>query len=151
MSNPEAVAWLRSQIEGDKAAAEAAHRAGEGHWWRCTTSDVHGTNRPVGALYGGQPAYDADGEVFGGTTIVVYDEGRPTDEQFAHIALHDPQDVIADCEAKLAILDECDLLLKVGIAYPDEAGPESATRIVRLMAQGYRHRDGYTQHWGSGD
>lgn len=38
------------------------------------------------------------------TGIVVYDEGRPSEEQAAHIARHDPAYVLADIAAKRAIV-----------------------------------------------
>lgn len=57
-------------------------------------------------------------------------------------------DAIADCEAKLAILD-------YHVSNNFEKYPECThcavehwpCRTVRLLASGYRHRDGYRQGW----
>jgi hypothetical protein len=132
----EAVKWLREQVEGDRAAAVAACDGNmETAAWRLRD-------------HPGDSAFVRDG--LGDT--VVYDEGLPLEAEAVHIALHDPRDVIADCEAKLAILDEHG---------PYEMGDEVYCRIcgdcpqvdypcptVHLLAAGFRHRDGYRQHWG---
>lgn len=136
MNIPDAMAWLRQQIEGDKAAALAAswqERDGDRwHVWgeRSDRAWVIDDQGEEGFIVGEAPAAD-------------------TEAIARHVAAHDPQDVIARCEAELAILDECQLLRLVGIAYPGEAGPESAEKISRLIASGYRHRPGWAEHWGS--
>ena len=73
--------------------------------------------------------------------------------QARHMALNDPQDVIARCEAELAILDLCTSAIEAG-AIPDgatwsddAAGAEVGTVVLRLLASGYRHREGYAEHW----
>jgi hypothetical protein len=141
------VAWLREQVTARlkiaQDAAEAAYSSGDGDTsWRFNYQ-----GRPVARIIGApwESSY-GDGIWNCDDPLDDCDEmrlaGTYTGE---HIALNDPQDVIARCEAELAILDECDLLLKVGIAFPDEAGPESAAKIVRLIGSGYRHRDGYRE------
>jgi hypothetical protein len=106
---------------------------------------------PVGHLWAGEPALDADGDVFGGEEIVVYDEGRPSDAQFDHIAANDPRDTIARCETELAILDEH---RPEGGAVPGEVCcitcgdfPQVLypCRTVRLVASGYKHWPGYRE------
>lgn len=42
----------------------------------------------------------------GETGIVVYDEGRPHENQARHIARHDPARVLAECEAKRRIVTQ---------------------------------------------
>jgi len=54
---------------------------------------------------------------------------------------------VADCEAKLELIGEMTALKLVGIAYPDEAGPESAAVMLGMLASAYRHREGYAEHW----
>jgi hypothetical protein len=169
-SEEEPVAWLRRQIEARLALAREAAERTDGHWWRRMADAGHYDDHrlePVGHLWAGEPVPDVDGDVFGGEEIVVYDEGRPSDVQFDHIAANDPQDTIARCEAELAILDEhasdgdridpeC-----VGCAarHPAscECGWQSAggqhwrtaapypCRTVRLLASGYKHRPGYRE------
>lgn len=151
MTTPDPVGWLRQQIESQKALAVEACHGGEGRWWRRLEKSADGTSCPAGALYDGEPEVDDPEHDIFLADVVVYDEGRPSDAQFAHIAGNDPRDTIARCEAELAILDECELLRMVGIAFPGEAGPESAEKISRLVATTYRRRPGYTEHWGSGD
>jgi hypothetical protein len=75
----------------------------------------------------------------------------------------DAQDHVADCEAKLAILDEH---AAVWDDYRTADGDESDTRecetceppgtpdnypcrTVRFLASAYRHRDGYDRYWGT--
>lgn len=144
-SGEDPVAWLRAQVEARLTAARLAAREG-GTW---TQDGVH--TGSISSL-GGQ---------------VVYDEGSPDEYQAAHIALNDPRDVIARCEAELAILDEHD-----ESETPEElrhghweghgsnerwirnepndcpvCGDESPCRTVRLLASGYKHRPGYAEAW----
>ena len=148
----EAVAWLREQIEGDKAVAQAA-AAIDGPSWQRDMEDYDGEYPGSGAVL------SATGEV------IVYDEGTPKWQQAEHIALHDPRDVIADCEAKLAILDVhvpvedgARLTCKVCVTWEDDpVDGETAFGIalpvawpcmtLEITAAGYRHRDGYAEHW----
>ena len=89
-SEEEPVAWLRAAILERKAMALAA---GDDDAARAWTGRDHG--------------YEDGGEVHDGhDEQVVYDEGSPNTAQALHIALNDPQDTIARCEAELAILDE---------------------------------------------
>jgi Family of unknown function (DUF6221) len=148
VSSEKAVEWLREQIGARKAAAGAARHGTDGHWWRRTHAPyVDSAGRePCGDLWSGEPERDEDGEITLGENIVVYDEGAPSDAEFTHIALNDPQDTIARCEAELAILD--------AYAEPSENAysPEYYTGLwvaVCATARAYRHREGYAEHWGS--
>ena len=175
-SEEEPVAWLRAQVEARLALAREAAKDTDGHWWRRMADAGHFDDHrlePVGHLWAGQPVLDIDGDVFGGEEIVVYDEGRPSDAQFDHIAANDPRDTIAQCEADLAILDE-HYILTSGDTNPDYeefsvvpwgakggAGDQGAgcvtchyygqggvkgygiCRTVRLRAGGYKYRPGF--------
>jgi hypothetical protein len=78
----------------------------------------------------------------------------------AHIALNDPRDVIARCEAELAILDFRDLAGTIASASDDgQTGERSEAQQARRrldvlniavehLASGYRYHDGYAGHWG---
>jgi hypothetical protein len=169
----ELVAWLREQITADLEAARIVGAGGfEPQRW---DTDPPGQVNPAPAPYGDQinavlvpdPEDRRDRESLPGwVEVVSYDRmlGKPPEadcrdddlpvaligdgrREVDHICRHDPRNVVARCEAELAILDECDLLLKVGIAFPDEAGVESAERIMRLIGAAYRHRDGYLEEW----
>lgn len=75
-------------------------------------------------------------------------------QESAHIIRHDPQDVIADCKAKLALIDEftvrdCDTGLMLGPSTPRQHEWGGLRLAVRLLASGYRHREGYAEHWPS--
>lgn len=131
------VAWLREQVQARLETAKAA--AGDsGPSWHC------GTGYGAGMI-------EADGG-----EIVVYDEGRPSEDEAAHIALNDPRDVTARCEAELAILDACmpdnstEAALERGDISTEEYVTEeiAGARIVRLLARAYRHREGWEDHWG---
>ena len=162
----EAIAWLRGQIEGDKRAAGKA-RGKTGRWWRRTwrpylNSDVIESH---GALLEGDPEVDDPEHDIFIADVVIYDEGRPSDAEFAHIALHDPRDVVADCEAKLALLDVhvpvqdgTRVTCKVCVTWEDDpfdgetefgiALPVAwPCMTLEITAAGYRHRDGYAERW----
>jgi hypothetical protein len=122
------VAWLRAQVEARMATAKLAAREG-GAW---TQADPE--------------RYPASIESLGGT--VVYDELAPDEYQAAHIAMNDPQDTIARCEAELAILDEhggehmCFENTRDGNSW---AWYEGDCRMIRQIAGGYRHKPGYRE------
>lgn len=78
---------------------------------------------------------------------------------------HEMRDLIAGCEAELAILDAhgWDEIGKFGsveirrclVCLSDREGYEEQWEAdpwpcstVRLVASGYKHREGYAQHWG---
>ena len=133
------------------ALAREAAEPTDGHWWRRMADAGHFDDHrlePVGHLWAGEPVLDVDGDVFGGEAIVVYDEGRPSDAQFDHIALNDPQDTIARCEAELAILEEhgsehmCYENTRDGNTWDWHIGD---CRVTRNLASGYRHRPGYRE------
>jgi hypothetical protein len=128
-SEAEAVAWLRAQIESDRALAERMakrfvrppdrERPGEPIW-------------PPPSIERKWQRFE-DPEVRAGLDFTL---------------AHSPHDVLADCEAKLALVDEMVNLRIASIAYPDEAGPESAGVMLGILAGAYRHREGYAERWG---
>ncbi len=160
MSEADAVAWLRKQIEGDLAQARLAIGAENinAQWMETST----------GVLHTG-PGTETD--IWDGTWPM--GDGRLT----RFIATHDPLDVVADCEAKLSILDEHYILTKtdrseayeeysvVPRGIPGGAGDTGmgcvcchyqgsggvagygVCRTVKALASAYRHREGYAGHW----
>ena len=148
--NDEAVKWLREQVTQRMETAKEACHEGEGNWWRRRQAlYVDREPVPAGALFEGTPEVDDPEHDIFLAEIVVYDEGRPSDAQVAHMALNDPQDVIARCEAELAILAAYDEACKVA-EFPDEAGgfANGLDEAVKLLGSGYRHREGYAEHCG---
>jgi Family of unknown function (DUF6221) len=137
----EAMAWLRRVIEGDKVTAEAA----PGPAW---TADEDGC-----CVLAGDSGVVAE--------TVSHDLGE-REQVVRHAILHDPLDVLARCEAELAILDFRALAEVVTTASDDgETGERSEARqakrrlavldiVVGHLASGYRHRLGYAEHWGEG-
>lgn len=146
--------WLRLLIEARKATAEGA--ASSGAWGASGSADwrVRADESDHWLVQ------DGNGDV------VVYDEGAPTEEQAEHITLNDPRQIIADCEADLAILDDhasveiapgdvrcgrcaawCDHLAEIRGAHPQwgrvgvAAPAPFPCRTVRLLAWGYRCLD----------
>jgi hypothetical protein len=150
------VAWLRQVIEGDKAAAEAATPGP----WAFEGDDP--TDDDLYSVHEGE-----HGDLVGQTVAFTRDRQVENGE---HMARHDPQDALARCESDLALLD-----LHFPVAYeppwqrpgwtecgecgPNDGSSEFVTvpaagesfypcQTVRLVASGYRHRDGYAEHWG---
>jgi hypothetical protein len=142
-------AWLRAEVEARLKLAREASPHSDGHWWRRTTDPGDGgPPEPVGHLYGGEPLTDTDGEALGGEFIVVYDEGAPSDAQFDHIAANDPQDVIARCEAELAILDLYERqAAKNGENAMEEDRAWTLAPVICLLGSGYASRPGYREEW----
>ena len=85
--------------------------------------------------------------------VMLVNNGR---REASHVIRHDPRWAVADCEAKLAILDEhrsfdpasdwlggfcatCGEVDHRRVAWP--------CRTVRLLGSGYRHRPGYREEW----
>ena len=62
----------------------------------------------------------------------------------------DKADVIADCDAKLAILGRYEKA--AADAGEDPAAGEDAwllSSVTRMLASGYRHREGWQEGWGA--
>lgn len=135
MAADDMLSWLRSTIEGDKAVAE--ENLGEA-WTAADDRD------------GGFFINMEDAGSFGkacGCCIT----GTLCEVEAKHIALHDPRDTIARCEAELKLLD--DFIGQVDaldwIAYSEGQGSpgETSAHLLRLMASGYRHRPGFNPDW----
>lgn len=86
--------FLRARLLERRALAEAACHGGAGNWRQ---SDPGWVSILI---------QDENGDA------VIYDEGSPSAEQAAHIVANDPETVIADCDAKLALVDLMDQTLK---------------------------------------
>lgn len=153
MASDEMLSWLRTTIEGDRAAAEAA---GSQEW-------VLGKE--------GQQLYlapaNADPEPWHAEwiaewTYVVdhcchperWDECDTAKQE--HIALHDPRDTIARCEAELSVLDRVlpevrrvavRLAEEFGGIWPDGKLTSSETMLLKTLASGYRYREGFKSEW----
>lgn len=78
--------------------------------------------------------------------------------ELRHIAQHDPQDVIARCEADLAVLKwhqpvntgtrgrlDCLICCPPDYEHGRHIYEDWPCRTIRLLAWGYRHRDGYPE------
>jgi Family of unknown function (DUF6221) len=141
----EALAWLREQIEGDESAARGLADLGSGHWIAVKNAGLDWTvHDALGGMLQAPSMADCWGEA---------------PAQF--IAGNDPQDVIARCEAELAILDRhspvtaaygpMERLPCCGACSPDEDMTYATSwpcGTVLDLASGYRHRPGYAEHWG---
>jgi hypothetical protein len=109
-----------------------------------------------------------------GSVAALAEIGR---REFDHIVRHDPRSVVADCEAKLAILDEHYILWAAGsgVSNPEQYDEFSVVpvggankdhgcvrchyygmggvkgygycRTVKILASGYRFRPGYREEW----
>lgn len=96
------LSWLRRQIETRKALAGEAHGAS----WAVLDQLVE---RLDGGADDRVTLVDADDrtELF---SVTVPGSGLDEDD-VAHIAFNDPRQIIADCEADLATLDQCEKYL----------------------------------------
>jgi hypothetical protein len=143
----ELVPWLRAEIEADKRAASVKiirqHWSADPGSWATGTGIVGEDGGPVAVAIGDYAAH--------------------------HIVRHDPLDVLADCAAKLAVLEEHK---SSGGMYPTcrtcadwspgtymgdeeewEEPPDDVRarahpcKTVRLLGWGYRYRDGFNPSW----
>jgi Family of unknown function (DUF6221) len=146
----EMTAWLRAQVEADKAAALAVrdNSAPWGGQWRA--------HRPCWL------------ETRSGIVLAMANALGTEFEPgvVEHIAIHDPRDVIADCDAKLRLLSLHEPVEGVGGGIECEAcGPNNGSppgmivvlgedefwpcATVLVLASGYRHRDGWQEEWSA--
>jgi hypothetical protein len=163
--------WLRKQVESDLAAARIVGAGGfEPQRW---DTDPPGQVNPERARYsaaitavvipdeedrrdrGCLPGWvevvsydrmlteppEADQRDSDLPTMLVDDGRREVD----HITRHDPRSVVADCEAKLAILGEAADIID---RYGEESIPgRIALHLVGLLGSGYKSRPGYQEEW----
>jgi Family of unknown function (DUF6221) len=184
----EAVAWLREQIEGDLAAARIIGPGGYDpqRWDTDPPGQVNCASMGASAAITAALGPDADSSC-GWVRLESWDRcpGDPEDvresavpvalvedgrREVDHIRRHDPRNVVADCEAKLAILDEH--VSDGGPSYPQcircadthrddcdcgwlslggehwRSAQDFPCRTVRLLAAAYRHQNGYARYWG---
>jgi hypothetical protein len=156
----EMTAWLRVQVEADKTAAELAI-------WS-TDPDAAAATWTAGSRAGqwGPDWYVIDGHDEG---VVPSVRPQAADDKAvaAHIAIHDPRDVIADCDAKLRLLDLHEPIEGVGggieceACGPNNGSPPGTIAVIRdddgfwpcatvlVLASGYRHRDGWQESWSA--
>jgi Family of unknown function (DUF6221) len=130
VSGPDELApWLRREVGQDMAAARdlIESEAASPVWSEMTS----------GVLVTGPPEHD---DTWSGTFAM--GDSRLT----RFIAGRDPRWVIADCEAKLAVLDEHDTRdWQVGDRSHDCQWRSWPCRTVRLLGYGYRFRPGYRE------
>lgn len=147
----ELTTWLRTQIEQRKATAQ---KATEGPWSKTLESwadgDAWAITRPRRPGEEEYPTYEVVGSAWmrGG----VWEEADAD-----HIALNDPQDVIARCEAELALLDLHALEWRERpervIGESDDpfcgecSGEPHPCASVRLVASGYQRWPGFKEQW----
>jgi hypothetical protein len=139
VSEDELVPWLRQRIRERRYLAEHTIELGSNAVWAETSTGVLVTGEPTEA------------DAWHGTWAM-------GDSSLARLMeANDPQDTIARCEAELAILDEHQSVAVplmawrgCGTCKDPIAGPAAfPCRTVRLLATGYRHRDGYREEWAS--
>ena len=174
------LSWLRSTIEADKAAAHAAAQAErtvqrdtspevraatgrysenasipDGGAWAV---EDHGYARSVISTSAEQVG------VVAGSCGCCCPNADGRDVDLAHIAIHDPRDTIARSEAELALLDQIDIYTSQAEAASADASEDSPNPLVsvfvfnlgaligaaRLLAGGYRHREGFDPDWLTG-
>lgn len=128
------LSWLRREVEAEKAAAEAL----DGKAW--TVADDGDDFAYLDIEGGGRTANSC-----GCCGVGTLDKAEAV-----HIALHDPRDTIARCEAELALLDELLPELESAeevIRAEWNAGPDLSGALIRALLAAYRHRPGYLPEW----
>jgi Family of unknown function (DUF6221) len=183
------VAWLRKTIEGDRAAARIIGAGGFApqRWDTEPPGQVNPEHIPASDQVSAALGLDREEAPYGWVEIVAYDrlnnepperDGRDSTapvmlvdsgrREFDHIIRHDPRNVIADCEAKLAILEmyTSTLILVehpqvMGEGHPfagkisaqDYLDAKRELAVLRpavvALASGYRHRPGYREEWAA--
>ena len=171
-SEEEPVAWLRAQIEADLAAARIISSGGfSPERWDTEPpgqvnpehiADSDGINAALGLEPEDFPAWspswvqlvaygkfnDEPDEAYARDSdapFALVNNGR---REFDHIIRHDPRNAVADCEAKLAMLDE-----HGGEHMCFKNSPDGNTwdyywgdcPIMRNLASAYKHRPGYRE------
>ncbi|MFI6296833.1 DUF6221 family protein [Nonomuraea sp. NPDC050790] len=148
--------WLRASIMGDKAAAEAAG----GQEWVLGKDGQELFLAPADA---GPQQWHAERITQWGYIVdhcchpEQWDECDTTKPE--HIALHDPRDTIARCEAELALLDRYEAHASIW-TLPSELGRGAEfvdvvegvrtavlNEIVTSLALARRHREGFNPDW----
>jgi len=125
--------FLRARLLERLALAEAARDGGEGSWQQ------EDADRYPGRIV------DESGN------LVTFNVSAPSDEQGAHIAANDPAAVIADFDAKLALVKHMEDTLKFaeGDTEVDHYGAlNAAERALCLLAQPFAgHPDHKGEEW----
>lgn len=126
------VAWFRAVLDDDEAAAR-----------KCLSTNVQAS-----MLAGQDPppwVYRPDGRVVSDDRDQI-PRASTWPAEGAHIALHDPEQVLADIAAKRSILDayttRADLASRGGLVHRDPLA-----FAVRTLASAYRHRPGWNTDW----
>ena len=132
--------FLTARWGEEQAAAEAAvPEGGTGRW------EVNGST----SCY----IVDADDT----DEITIYDEGGHSPRQAQHIALHDPARVLADLEAKRAILARVAEDAAIAWSPRAQAVPDCdwhliamARDVLKLLVQPYREHPDFDRAWSVG-
>jgi len=180
------VTWLRAEILADKAAAEIISDGGFApeRWDSEPPGEVNLPRLPqadaITAALGINPHDEAFPRHEHWTELVSWERENDEPEsarvresdlpvaivndgrrEADHIRRHDPRFAVADCEAKLAILDEhthapadldsegsADFGCRTCHMVHDEFTAAAGwCKTVRLLASGYQHRPGYQEEW----
>lgn len=158
-------AWLRREILNDLRAAKIISDGGfEPQRWDTdppgqVNPSEHPASEAVTVAIGQEPksscgwvpvwAWDqVTGEEPDDYTSGVAALAEVGRREFDHIIRHDPRNVVADCEAKIAILDRYERqAAKYGENCMEEDRMWVLEPVVELLATGYRHREGFREEW----
>ena len=127
MATDDMLSWLRSTIEGDKAAAEKAQ---PGPWHIGNAVD---------------PTRPCNVHTFPGASGVA-DNLRWLDAE--HVVRQNPRDTIVRCTAELRVLNQLAAVLIAPEAF-DRGVVALAEELVRRLVGSYQHRPGFNPDWVS--
>lgn len=130
------IVWLSKVLDDDEQAAKAAADiAGHTTWTAFGLAD--GPNPEQGWT-----VEAPDGSRLGGRLL----QRMGHHDLVTHVACHDPEAVLADIEAKRAIINayttRADIGVRGGLVNRDPLG-----YAVRALASAYRHKPGWKQEW----
>lgn len=127
--------FLRARYRERRVIAEAATHNGAGRWTQTDPQRKHGW------------VEDDAGET------VVFDEGSPTGDQAQHIAANDPADVLADLDAKLAIVDTYEQTVAWYNRPENQAAPAGEVHglhtALRHLARPFAGHLDYKEDWAA--
>lgn len=135
MTGVDLVTFLLERLDEDESAAQRTQPGP----WMAVPAAMPGEVEVRHQMLDGRP----DVAVAVATTHGLYCAGSDAE----HIARYDPARVLAELEAKRAIVAQCAPLLDEAPCDVDAAGADLADDVLRLLALPYAEHSDYQQEW----
>lgn len=131
------IAWFRSVLDDEEKAARAAAVRGE-RWQPLGPASSEPAERRTWVVASTATAASVPAAPGGGESAIA-----------AHIARHDPAAVLADVEAKRALLDVYEKRSAEPGGPHREAMVSTLGIAIEALASAYRHTPGWQDSWGA--